>query len=80
MIQKIDRNIVTAINAAWGVNAVTGNANAQIVTFSASPTSDDGAVKLLLDAEANEVSGELMILGSGIIRGFEALDKLKNRY
>lgn len=77
LIQKIDRNIVTAINAAWGVNAVTGNANAQVVTFSASPTSDDGAVKLLLDAEANEVSGELMILGSGIIRGFEALDKLK---
>ena len=77
LIQKIDRNIVTAIGSGWGVNAVTGSANAQTINLSSQPTDDDGVVKLVLDSEANEVAGELMIIGSGIIRGFEALDKLK---
>lgn len=77
LIQSMDKKIVTALNSGWGVNAVTGDANAQTINFASQPTDDDGAVKLMLDAEANEVAGEIMIVGSGIIRGFEALDKLK---
>jgi len=77
LIQSIDRKIVTAINGGWGINAVTGDANAQTINLASTPTSDDGMVKIVMDAEANEVVGDLMIVGSGIIRGFEALDKLK---
>jgi len=77
LLQSIDRKVVTAINAGWGVNAVTGDAAAQTINLASTPTSDDGMVKVMLDADANEVTGELMILGSGIVRGFEALDKLK---
>lgn len=77
LIQAIDTKIVTALNSAWGVNAVTGSSSPQTINLSTSPTDDDGMVKLILDAEKNEVNGDLLIAGSGIIRGFEALDKLK---
>ena len=77
LIQKIDRTILTAIEAGKGLNAVTGSANAQTVNFASSLTDDDGYVKLLTDAEVNEVNGDLMIIGSGVVRNFDLLNKLK---
>lgn len=77
LIQKIDRTILTAIESGKGLNAVTGSSNAQTVNFATSLTDDDGYVKLLTDAEANEVNGDLMIIGSGVVRNFDLLNKLK---
>jgi hypothetical protein len=77
LIQKIDRTILTAIESGKGKNAVTGSTTAQTVNFASSLTDDDGYVKLLTDAEANEVNGDLMIIGSGVVRNFDILNKLK---
>jgi hypothetical protein len=59
------------------VNAVTGSDAAQTVNFASSLTDDDGYVKLLTDAETNEVNGDLIIIGSGVIRNFDMLNKMK---
>ncbi len=77
LIQSIDRSILTAIEAGKGVNVVTGNNVAVPVNFSSTLTNDDGYVRLLTDAEANEVNGELMLIGSGVLRSFDILNKLK---
>jgi uncharacterized protein YjdB len=77
LIQKIDRAILTAIETGKGVNAVTGSDAAQTVNFASSLTDDDGYVKLLTDAETNEVNGDLIIIGSGVIRNFDMLNKMK---
>ena len=78
LIQAIDTDLVTLQNSKWGVNAVTGDANAQTVNFSSSLTDDDGYVKLLTDAEQNEVNGRLLIVGNGHIRNFDILNRLKS--
>ena len=77
LIQKIDRTILTAIEAGKGVNAVTGSAVAQTVNFSSTLTDDDGYVKLLTDAQTNEVNGDLILIGSGVLNNFDILNKLK---
>jgi len=77
LIQKIDRTILTAIESGKGKNAVTGSTSAQTVNFASTLTDDDGYVKLLTDAETNEVTGDLMIIGSGVVRNFNLLNKLK---
>lgn len=77
LIQKIDRTILTAIESGKGVNAVTGSDAAQTVNFSSTLTDDDGYVKLLTDAQTNEVNGDLIIIGSGVINNFDLLNKLK---
>ena len=77
LIQKIDRTILTAIEAGKGINAVTGSAVAQTVNFSSTLTDDDGYVKLLTDAQTNEVNGDLILIGSGVLNNFDILNKLK---
>jgi hypothetical protein len=77
LIQKIDRTILTAIEAGKGVNAVTGSDAAQTVNFSSTLTDDDGYVKLLTDAQTNEVNGDLILIGSGVLNNFDILNKLK---
>lgn len=78
LIQKIDRTILTAIESGKGVNAVTGSDVAQTINFASSLTDDDGYVKLLTDAEVNEVNGDLIIIGSGVVHNFDLLNKLKS--
>lgn len=77
LIQAVDTDLVTLQNSKWGVNSVTANSNAQTINLSANLTDDDGYVKLLTDAEQNEVNGKLFIVGNGHIRNFDILNKLK---
>lgn len=80
LVQKIDANLVSAMATQWGVNAAYGDANAHEITFGTTANMNDGVVKLLADAEANEVAGDLLVCGSGVVRNFDLYNRFKNGF
>lgn len=78
LLQKIDGNLVAAQALKFGVNAAYGTASAQPIALGTKAKMDDGIVKLVLDAEANEFSGELLVCGNGLVRAFDIYNKLKS--
>lgn len=78
LLQKIDGNLVAAQALKFGVNAAYGSANAQPIALGTKAKMDDGVVKLVLDAEANEIADELLICGNGLVRAFDVYNKLKS--
>lgn len=80
LVQKIDSNLLTAMAAKWGTNAAYGDATAHTINFGTTPSMTDGVVKLLSDAEANEVAGDLLICGSGVVRSFDLYNRFKNGF
>ena len=80
LVQKIDANLVSAMASKWGVNAAYGDANAHEITFGTTASMNDGVVKLLADAEANEVAGDLLVCGSGVVRQFDLYNRFKNGF
>ncbi len=77
LIQHIDDTLVTAQAANFGVNVVTGNNVAQLVNFGTSMNMTDGIVKLLTDAQANEVNGDLIVVGNGVVTTYDIVNRLK---
>ena len=77
LIAKINKNLVSAQVAKWGVNAAYGTADAQSIALGTKADMNDGLVKLLLDAESNEVEGDLLVCGNGLVRAFDVYNKLK---
>lgn len=83
LIQKIDSNLVSAQASKFGGNAayVTGTGgnptSAQSIKLGKTAELNDGYVKLLVDAQANEVSDNLLVCGNGLINAFDAYNKLK---
>ena len=77
LIQHIDDTLVTAQAANFGVNVVTGNNAAQLVNFGTSMNMTDGIVKLLTDAQANEVNGDLIVVGNGVVTTYDIVNRLK---
>lgn len=80
LVQKIDANLVSAMATRWGVNAAYGDALAHQITFGTTASMNDGVVKLLTDAEANEVNGDLLVVGSGVVRQFDLYNRFKNGF
>ncbi len=80
LVQKIDANLVSAMATKWGVNAAYGDSNAHEITFGTTASMNDGVVKLLADAEANEVAGDLLVCGSGVVRNFDLYNRFKNGF
>lgn len=78
LLQKIDGNLVAAQALKFGVNAAYGSATAQPIALGTKAKMDDGVVKLVLDAEANEIADELLICGNGLVRAFDVYNKLKS--
>lgn len=78
LLQKIDGNLVAAQALKFGVNAAYGSASAQPIALGTKAKMDDGVVKLVLDAEANEVYDELLVCGNGLVRAFDVYNKLKS--
>ena len=78
LLQKIDGNLVAAQALKFGVNAAYASADAQSIALGTKAKMDDGVVKLVLDAEANEVYDELLICGNGLVRAFDVYNKLKS--
>lgn len=82
LIQKIDSNLVSAQAANFGGNAayVSEGINptiAQSIKLGKTAELNDGYVKLLLDAQANEINDNLLICGNGIVNAFDAYNRLK---
>ena len=75
LLQKIDGNLVAAQALKFGVNAAYASADAQSIALGTKAKMDDGVVKLVLDAEANEVYDELLICGNGLVRAFDVYNK-----
>jgi len=77
LIQSINSKLLTAQAAKWGTNAAYGDANAHTLNFGNSMVMDDGLVKLLLDGQANEVNGELILVGNGVVNAYQTLQNQK---
>ncbi len=77
LIQHIDDTLVTAQAANFGVNVVTGNNAAQLVNFGTSMNMTYGIVKLLTDAQANEVNDDLIVVGNGVVTTYDIVNRLK---
>jgi hypothetical protein len=77
LIQKIDKNLLAAQSAKWGVNAASGLSTARAVNFSNTPNINDGIVKLISDYQFNEVAGVPQIVGNGIVTNYDILQRLK---
>jgi len=77
LIQKIDGNLLAAQATKWGVNVATGSNAPQTITFSNTPSMNDGIVKLLMDYQLNEMVGTPMIAGNGAIQAYNVLQSLK---
>lgn len=82
LIQKIDSNLVSAQASKFGGNAAyaSGGTNptaAQTIKLGKTAELNDGYVKLILDAQANEVSDNLLVVGNGLVNAFDAYNRLK---
>lgn len=80
LLQKMDTNLVTAQAAKWGKNVAYGASTAQTVNFGTTATLSDGYVKLLEDAQINEVNDSLLVCGNGIVTRYDIYNKIKNGF
>lgn len=79
LIQHMDSQLVQAQATKWGANAAYNLATtAQTINFGKTAELNDGIVKLLEDAQANEISGDLLVCGSGVISAYDRYQKLKS--
>jgi len=78
LIQSINSKLLTAQAAKWGKNVAYGDANAHSLNFGSKLIMNDGLVKLLLDAQANEVNGPLVLAGNGIVNAYQVLQGQKS--
>ena len=78
LIQKIDRNLVSAQSIKWGANAAYGLSKAaQTITLSEKAKMTDGFVKVITDAQANEVYDQLIVVGNGLVNAFDIYNRYK---
>lgn len=77
LIQKIDRNLVSAQSSKWGMNAAYGTKDAQTVVLNEKASMTDGFVKVITDAQANEVNDQLIVVGNGLVNAFDVFNRYK---
>lgn len=78
-IQDMDSQLVSAQASKWGNNiAYSPAAGAKTINFGKEFELTDGYVKLLTDMKANEVAGDVMIVGNGLVNAVDAYQKLKS--
>ena len=77
LIQHINSNLLLAQSTSWGVNAAYGTLDPQALKFGGKMTMDNGIVKLILDAQMNEIDGEVVVVGNGIVNAFQIMNGLK---
>lgn len=78
LIQNINSKLLTAQAAKWGANVAYGDANAHSLNFGDKLVMNDGLVKLMLDAQGNEINGELILVGNGIVNAYQVLQGQKS--
>jgi hypothetical protein len=77
IVQKINSNLLSAQATSWGENAAYGDDDPHTISFGKELKMDDGIVKLLLDAQANEIEGKLLLVGNGVVNAYQVLNSMK---
>lgn len=78
LIQHMDSQLVAAQATKWGANAAYNLAKTvQTINLGKTAELNDGVVKLLEDAQMNEIEGDLLVCGSGVISAYDRYQKLK---
>lgn len=78
LVQKMDKNLLTAQKAAFGKNIAYGSADAQTINFDTKAALNDGIIKLMLDAQANEFTSDMLIVGNGIVQAVDMYNRFKS--
>lgn len=80
LLQKMDTNLITAQSTKWGKNIAYGSSDAQTIALGKTPGLNDGYVKLLADAQENEVLDNLIICGNGKVTQYDIYQRIKNGF
>lgn len=80
LLQKMDTNLLSAQNTKWGKNIAYDADTAQQIALGTTAGLNDGYVKLLDDAQANEVLDNLLICGSGKVTRYDIYQRIKNGF
>lgn len=79
LIQDIDSQLVSAQAAKFGKNIAYNPATgAKAINFGKEFELEDGYIKLLTDMRENEIAGDVMIVGNGLVNAVDAYQKLKS--
>jgi hypothetical protein len=78
LIQKINADLLTAQATAWGINAAYQNTDAQTIDFGGKMKLDNGIIRLISDAQKNEIAGQIQIVGNGVVNDFQIMNNLKS--
>lgn len=71
IVSSIDANLLNSV--VWGVNPAYGNNALQTININQSGNTlnlQEGLVRLLSDAQVNEVSGDLIMVGNGLMNNY----------
>lgn len=71
IVSSIDANLLNSV--VWGINPTYGNNAVQTININQSGNTLDlteGLVRLLADAQNNEVAGDLILVGNGLMNNF----------
>jgi hypothetical protein len=80
LIGAIDIALLTEMVTKWGVNAATGLSTATAINFSTlnNVSLTDGIVKLIDQAEQNEIAGQLLMVGNGVANTYQIAQALQS--
>lgn len=71
IVSSIDANLLNSV--IWGINPTYGNNAVQNININQSGTTlnlQEGLVRLLADAQNNEVAGDLIMVGNGLMNNY----------
>jgi hypothetical protein len=79
LIGAIDIALLTEMSTKWGKNAATGAATPTAINFNTTNNVNltDGIVKLIDQAERNEIMGQLLMVGNGVANTYQIASMLQ---
>ncbi len=78
LISKIDTNLIAAQALKWGENAAySPRTGAKVIELGKTADFNSGYVKLQEDALINELNGDLLLCGNGLITRYDMYHRLK---
>lgn len=79
LIQDMDSQLVSAQASKFGNNIAYNPATgAKNINFGKEFELEDGYIKLLSDMRENEITGDIMVVGNGLVNAVDAYQKLKS--
>lgn len=77
LIQKINSSLLSAQATKWGKNIAIGDNSPGTLNFGNSLDMNDGIMKLITDCQLNEIAGEPVVVGNGIINAWQLTQQRK---